>query len=131
MSRPLTTRRVLAALGAATLCAAAIAVPTAASANGRDHAPAVTLFPSNTLTVRDPLQLTGRRVALPLPDCATAPTDCNTVKQLNQLDGFDIDPRISLTFGGERRSGRDRRRHDADAGRRAACDPDRGESGGL
>ncbi len=98
MSRPLATRRALAAVGAVALCVTAIALPSAASANGPEHGVAVTLFPTNALTVRDPLQLTGRRVALPMPDCAVRPTDCNTVQQLNQLDGFDIDPRLSLTF---------------------------------
>src|SRR5262249_42238989 len=60
--------------------------------------PTVTLFPTNALTVHDGSQLTGRRVALPLPDCATHLTDCNAVRMLNQLDGFDIDPQLSLTF---------------------------------
>ena len=102
MSRLLTThpRLALAAIG---IAVAAIAVPTAASASGPDHhsgSPAeVSLFPSDTLTVRDHTQLTGRRVALPLPDCTTHPTDCNTIRQLNTLDGFDIDPQLALTFG--------------------------------
>ena len=102
MSRRLTThpRLALLAIGVAVI---AIAVPTAASASGTDHhggSPAkVTLFPSDTLTVRDHTQLTGRRVALPLPDCTTHPTDCNTIRQLNTLDGFDIDPQLALTFG--------------------------------
>jgi hypothetical protein len=101
MSRLLTThpRLALAAIG---IAVAAIAVPTAASASGPDQrggSPAkVSLFPSDTLTVRDHTQLTGRRVALPLPDCTTHPTDCNTIRQLNTLDGFDIDPQLSLTF---------------------------------
>ena len=61
-------------------------------------AKATSVFPSNALTVRDPAQRTGRRVALPLPDCAVRPTDCNSVRLLNQLDGFDLDPRLALTF---------------------------------
>ncbi|HEY2791687.1 MAG TPA: Ig-like domain-containing protein [Micromonosporaceae bacterium] len=91
MSRLLTTRRAAVALA---MCVAAIAVPQSAFASSSK----VTLFPSNAQTVRDPLQITGRRVALPLPNCTTNPTDCNTDRQLNKLDGFDIDPRISLTF---------------------------------
>jgi hypothetical protein len=88
-------RHRLALLSAVTLSLTAIAVPDAASAGGH---PAVALFPSNTYTVRDWSQRTGLRVALPMPDCTASPTDCNTVAQLNRLDGFDIDPRISLTF---------------------------------
>jgi Bacterial Ig-like domain len=103
MSRQWTTRSRV-ALAAAAVVAVAVAVPTAASANGPDHSgdsrSTVSLFPSDSLTVRDPSQLTGRRVALPLPDCATHPTDCNTIRELNMLDGFDIDPRIALTFDG-------------------------------
>src|SRR5215475_2642228 len=97
MSRTLTTRR-LAAVCATVLVS--LAIPSAASAGPVTPAGAghhVTLFPSNALTVRDFTQLTGRRVNLPMPDCPTNPTDCNTVTELNQLDGFDIDPRISLT----------------------------------
>lgn len=59
---------------------------------------AVSVFPSNNLTVRDPAQRTGRRVDLPLPDCTTRPTDCSTVRLLDQLDGFDLDPRVALRF---------------------------------
>ncbi len=58
----------------------------------------VALFPSDRMTVRDASQLTGRRVALPLVNCTQRPTDCNTVRLLDQLDGFDIDPRLALTF---------------------------------
>jgi hypothetical protein len=104
MSRRWTTRPRLALLTTA-IAVVAIAVPTAASASdspGPDHGgrAAVTLFPTNALTVADHAQLTGRRVNLPLPDCTTHPTDCNTVRLLNTLDGFDIDPRLSLTFAG-------------------------------
>ncbi|HEY1486302.1 MAG TPA: Ig-like domain-containing protein, partial [Micromonosporaceae bacterium] len=96
MSPLLTSRRRVVALFAVVTCVAAVAVPQAASASA-DHSK-VTLFPSNALTVRDPFQVTGRRVALPLPNCTTNPTDCNTDRQLNKLDGFDIDPRIAMTF---------------------------------
>jgi hypothetical protein len=79
------------------LCLAGVFVgPGVAQAHGSG---AISLFPSDALTVRDAAQLTGRRVALPLPDCAKSPTDCDTVRQLNQLDGFDIDPRIAIGFG--------------------------------
>lgn len=58
----------------------------------------VSVFPSNDLTVPDAGQRTGLRVNLPLPDCEVRVTDCNTVRLLNELDGFDLDPRIALTF---------------------------------
>lgn len=60
----------------------------------------VSVFPSDALTVRDPSQATGLRVNLPLPHCAQQVTECNSVKLLDQLDGFDIDPRIALRFAG-------------------------------
>jgi len=56
------------------------------------------LFPSNELTVRDRLQATGRRVSLPFPNCRAQVTDCHDVALLNRLDGFDVDPRLALTF---------------------------------
>ena len=59
------------------------------------------LFPSDALTVRDPAQITGKRVDLPLPDCAARPSDCHDIRLLNQLDGFDVDPRIEVRFGKE------------------------------
>src|SRR4051812_40029821 len=55
------------------------------------------LFPTNLLTVADATQATGLRVDLPAPD-ATHPSDAADVKLLNQLDGFNIQPRISIPF---------------------------------
>ena len=63
------------------------------------QAAAPTLFPSDRLTVPDGSQLTGKRVKLPLPDCGARPSDCNEIRLLNELDGFDIDPRIAIGFG--------------------------------
>jgi hypothetical protein len=57
-------------------------------------------FPSNLLTAPDPTQLTGLRVNLPQPNCATNPSDCADVAVLNQLDGFNVQPRISIPFSG-------------------------------
>jgi len=76
-------------------------VPAATAAPRALDAPSsrvVSAFPSDASTVPDPAQLTGRRVNLPLPDCTVRPTDCNTVRLLNQLDGFDLDPRLAVTF---------------------------------
>ena len=55
-------------------------------------------FPSNLYTTPDSTQLTGLRVDLPQPNCATNPSDCADVAVLNQLDGFNIQPRISVPF---------------------------------
>ncbi|PYQ47662.1 MAG: hypothetical protein DMF78_23100, partial [Acidobacteria bacterium] len=53
-------------------------------------------FPSNLYTVRDDTQITGLRVDLPKPDCATHPSDCADIEVLDTLDGFNIQPRISI-----------------------------------
>lgn len=58
----------------------------------------VALFPGDRLTVADPAQLTGRRVALPLPGCASDPSGCDEARLLNQLDGFSVTPRVALRF---------------------------------
>ena len=55
-------------------------------------------FPSNLYTVRDKAQITGLRVNLPKPDCPTHPSDCADVDVLNTLDGFNIQPRMSIPF---------------------------------
>ena len=55
-------------------------------------------FPSNLYTTPDSSQLTGVRVDLPQPNCATNPSDCADVALLNQLDGFNVQPRISIPF---------------------------------
>src|SRR4051812_2556753 len=46
-------------------------------------------FPSDRFTVADPDQLTGRRIAMPLPDCKAAPSDCDDLAVINELDGFN------------------------------------------
>ena len=63
-----------------------------------DPPPPLQITPSDTQTVADANQITGRRVNLASPDCAARPSDCNEIHLLNQLDGFDIDPRITVRF---------------------------------
>ncbi len=75
----------------------ALAAPPDRAAAGKPSV--VSLFPTDALTVADPAQLTGRRVALPTAGCGAAIT-CGLVERLNQLDGFDIDPRIAVRFTG-------------------------------
>jgi hypothetical protein len=57
-------------------------------------------FPSNLFTVRDAAHLTGLRVQVPMPDCGERPSDCEDVAVINTLDGFNVQPRISIPFDG-------------------------------
>src|SRR5262245_690030 len=61
-------------------------------------------FPADRVTVPDPSQLTGLRVDLPTTglDCTAdpRPSDCNDVNVLNVLDGFNLQPRLSIPFTG-------------------------------
>ncbi len=57
-------------------------------------------FPSDRFTVADSSQLTGRRVNLPLPDCAVRVSDCEDLNVINTLDGFNLQPRLSIPFDG-------------------------------
>jgi hypothetical protein len=57
-------------------------------------------FPSDRFTVFDRQQLTGLRVNMPLPNCATRPSDCADLTLLNQLDGFNLQPRLAVPFDG-------------------------------
>lgn len=63
--------------------------------------PATTPFPSDAFTVSDAAQLTGRRVALPTAGCdAQGRSLCDSLRLINQLDGFDLQPRVTLPFSG-------------------------------
>jgi hypothetical protein len=57
-------------------------------------------FPSNRFTVHDLTQNTGLRVEVPKPDCAVRPSDCEDLDVINTLDGFNLQPRIPIPFGG-------------------------------
>ena len=59
-----------------------------------------TPFPTNLLTTPDATQITGLRVDLPKPDCVTHPSDCADVTVLDRLDGFNVQPRLSIRFTG-------------------------------
>ena len=83
-------------LRAALVAAAALALPGVALAATSAGQP----FPSNLYTTPDGSQLTGLRVDLPRPDCAVRPSDCADVAVLDTLDGFNIQPRISVPFSG-------------------------------
>jgi hypothetical protein len=57
-------------------------------------------FPSDRFTAADPTHNTGLRVSLPHPDCATRPPDCADIDVINTLDGFNLQPRLSIPFDG-------------------------------
>ena len=57
-------------------------------------------FPSNVFTVPDRSQNTGRRVSMPFPDCKVLVSDCRELTLLNELDGFNMMPRLSVPFDG-------------------------------
>src|SRR2546427_6793732 len=58
-------------------------------------------FPSDRFTLFDHDNKTGLRVNLPKKlDCATRPTDCADVAVINTLDGFNLQPRLSIPFSG-------------------------------
>ena len=57
-------------------------------------------FPSDRFSVTDPSHNTGRRVQVPMPDCTARPSDCAEVQVINTLDGFNVQPRLSIAFDG-------------------------------
>jgi hypothetical protein len=57
-------------------------------------------FPSDRFTVPNPANITRLQVSLPLPDCTTHPSDCNDLRVVNTLDGFSVNPRVSIPFSG-------------------------------
>src|SRR6266849_9311964 len=80
----------------ATLVALALALPGAALAGTTAEQP----FPSNLYTTPDVSQVTGLHVDLPKPNCTARPSDCADIAVLDTLDGFNIQPRISIPFSG-------------------------------
>ena len=48
----------------------------------------------------DPGQNTGLRVSLPKPNCVARPSDCADIDVINTLDGFNLQPRLSIPFDG-------------------------------
>jgi hypothetical protein len=57
-------------------------------------------FPTDRFTVAEPRNLTGLRVDLPTPDCDQQPSDCEDIAVINTLDGFNVQPRLSIPFSG-------------------------------
>ena len=60
--------------------------------------PTIGPFPTDALTVSDTAQKTGVRVNLPSACGTPAVSACVNTKLLNQLDGFSVNPRVSVCF---------------------------------
>src|SRR6266536_4534772 len=57
-------------------------------------------YPSDRFTASDPNQNTGLRVNLPELDCVARPSDCADLDVINTLDGFNVQPRLTIPFSG-------------------------------
>lgn len=86
-------------LGAA-LLGPALAVPRDVQVHFDFRDPQATPFPSDLFTVVAPEHNTGRQVDLPLPDCEQQPSNCELIEHINTLDGFNLQPRLSIPFSG-------------------------------
>ena len=75
-------------------------LPAAVTLRFDPSSPEIGPFPTDFLTVPDTAQKTGLRINLPLPDCKAQPSGCQEVMQINQLDGFQLEPRIRIRFSG-------------------------------
>jgi pimeloyl-ACP methyl ester carboxylesterase len=62
------------------------------------YTPRIGPFPTDFLTASDPNQKTGRTVDLPKPDCTVEPSTCSELTMINQLDGFNLQPRLNVSF---------------------------------
>jgi hypothetical protein len=98
-------RRLILIVSVAICVAFAVAVPAARAQQGVEVRfdltdPQGGPFPADDFTVTDLSQLTGLRVDLPRPDCSVRPSDCNDIDVLNTLDGFNLQPRLSIPFTG-------------------------------
>lgn len=87
------------------LASAAPAPPAATEAlfnlNATSMSPLTSPFPSNWYTVPDNTNKTHLRVNLPYPDdCTLHQSDCEDLAVLNELDGFNVMPRLSIPFSG-------------------------------
>jgi len=65
------------------------------------NAPESGIFPTDIFTVADGAQRTGLRMNLPLPDCGARPSDCGDLALINELDGFNLQPRVTVPFDGD------------------------------
>ena len=78
----------------------AIALAAGVSVRFDSLSPATSPFPNDRFTRLDLSQNTFLRVRLPKPDCNARPSDCADIDVLNTLDGFNVQPRITVPFTG-------------------------------
>src|SRR5579872_1861340 len=62
--------------------------------------PATGPFPTDYFTVPDPVQKSGLRIDIPVPDCASQYTSCQEAGLADQLDGFSLRARVTVRFSG-------------------------------
>ena len=74
-------------------------VPAVQAVFNLDH-PDMSPFPSDIFTVADHTHNTRRRVNLPYPDCVVRVSDCEDIHTVNTLDGFGLQPQLSIPFDG-------------------------------
>jgi Big-like domain-containing protein len=92
-------RRIV-AVAAATVLILLPGLAVAVEARFDLSSPTSSPFPSDRFTVDDHDQKTGLRVNLPKPDCAVQVSDCQDINVINTLDGFNLQPRLSIPFSG-------------------------------
>ncbi len=112
MTRPLVLSLAAVVLTGATTTGSALAAGGGAAAAGRSRAldvgsvsllagstPRTRPFPDNSFTVADTAQRSGRRISLPTAGCdAQGRSLCDDLALVNTLDGFDLQPRVTLPF---------------------------------
>jgi len=59
------------------------------------------IFPTDAFTVPDDQHGTGLRVNLTFPDCSVHVSDCRDTALINTLDGFNVQPRVTVPFDGD------------------------------
>jgi Bacterial virulence factor lipase N-terminal len=64
------------------------------------HHPKKGPFSTDIFTVADHTHNTERRVNLPYPDCTIRVSDCKDLDVINTLDGFGLQPQLSVPFDG-------------------------------
>src|ERR1017187_10185553 len=57
-------------------------------------------FPTDFLTLPDPVQKSGVRIDIPVPDCTSQYASCQEAALADQLDGFSIRARLRVRFSG-------------------------------
>ena len=95
------TRRLLLTLALSVILLWPVLVPAAGvQALFGIESPTAGPFPSDLFTVADRSHNTKLRVNLPFPDCNVHVSDCDDLHVINTLDGFNLQPRLSIPFSG-------------------------------